>query len=320
MRIHSLPSPLSTLALASLLLIAGMAGLRPSLVSAYCRASDARGANGACVPDPDVPFLYWSRPCVAYVFNRDLFGQIEMMDETQVRGAFDAAFEAWADVDCSGRSPFFVEQLSGTTRSAKSEFVRDVHNEMVILAVEPSHWAELPGHSPSAIAMTLMWHDTKTGEIFDVDMELNLGAGSFADCVVHTCEAGMIDLQNTVTHEAGHVLGLGHSTVRDSTMAFQARGQADVDKRSLDPDDEAGYCALDLPQWQCKDADCSCPAGPVLTSASVIVTSDTAGCQATGLASETDAIGSMVAWLFTGLGGARLAARARRRAKMRARA
>lgn len=253
--------------------------LQPRDVAAYCRASDAVGPGGACVPAPDVPFFFWSRSCVAYSFNEHVFERLDKLGEPEIRGAFRAAFGAWATVSCKGRASFFVEQLPGTTHTSHSEFQRDAPNEMVVLTVDAEHWSELPGHSPTAIAMTLIWHDTTTAEIFDVDMELNLGAGSFSDCVARACAPGSIDLQNTITHEAGHVLGLGHSRDLNSTMAPQARGEVDVDKRSLGADDEAGYCALDLPPWKCRGSDCSCPPAPLLISESRFMLSDSAGCQ-----------------------------------------
>jgi hypothetical protein len=263
-----------------LLTAACLTTLAPHSAAAYCRASDEHGSHGECVPEPDAPLLHWDRACVAYRFNKDAFNQLKPLAEAEVRGAFTKAFAAWAEVDCSGRAPFFVEQLAGTTATDKSGFLRDKPNEMVVLAVEPEAWSQLADHSSAAIALTLMWHDTKTGEVYDTDMELNLGAGKFSDCVSTSCGAGMIDLQNTITHEAGHVLGLGHSTDPESTMAPQARGKTDVQKRTLAPDDEAGYCALELPSWKCTGSACTCPAPPIVPPQTIMTTSP-AGCQVT---------------------------------------
>lgn len=184
------------------------------------------------------------------------------LSENEQRDSFRAAFDTWAAVDCSGRDPFFVEQLAETTDVDQGEYLRDKpeQNQSVILALDAEHWSTLPDHSPRAIAITLMWHSKRTGEIVDWDMQLNLGAGEFADCVAHSCGAGMVDLQNTITHEAGHVLGLGHSLDPDSTMAAQTVGEVDTQKRTLAPDDVAGYCALVLPESPCSGDDCTCNA------------------------------------------------------------
>jgi hypothetical protein len=261
----------------TVLLSASLTWLAPASATAWCRASDEVADDGSCVPAPNAPFLFWKRSCVSYQFNDAFFRSLaQRLNETEIRSAFEASFDAWAAVDCDGRGSFFVEQLASTTPIAASAYDRNGPNQMVVLALSPEQWSELPDHSERAIAMTLMWHSKKTGEILDSDMELNLGAGVFADCVASPCDAGMIDLRNTITHEAGHVLGLGHSTDTSSTMAAQTVGAVDTQKRTLAADDEAGYCALMLPEWTCTNAACSCEP-PVTTSTPALQNS--AGCQ-----------------------------------------
>lgn len=285
----------------------------PAAVRAWCRASDEVGAHGECVPQPRVPFLFWTRSCVAYAFNERVFDALDPLTEHEVRAAFRAAFDAWAAVDCGGKRPFFVEQLAQTTATSQSEFLRDGGNEMVILALSAARWRGLGDHASSAIALTLMWHNRRTGEILDSDMELNLGAGRFDDCVAHRCRAGTIDLQNAITHEAGHVLGLGHSVDQASTMAAHARGGVDTQKRSLEPDDMEGYCALDLPEWRCRGPGCACPPPPVIAAYAGLPSSSRAGCQVScpgGLATGSG-------WVVSALAGLQLASRRRTRSKRR---
>jgi hypothetical protein len=120
---------------------------------------------------------------VTYVFNDQSFQKLAPMSESDVRNTFENAFQTWADVDCGDkRSPFFVEQSPETTKTSKAEFVYDEPNESVIVARTRSEWSALPNHDPTALAFTLLWHDKNTGEILDVDMELNTGAGRFSDC------------------------------------------------------------------------------------------------------------------------------------------
>jgi hypothetical protein len=260
--------------------MACIASFAPTHASAWCRASDEQGPEGECVQSPKLPFLFWKRTCTTYHFNSNFFDRFDMLSEDEIRSSFRAAFDVWAAVDCDGKTPFLVEQLSGTTSTASSEYLRDKPNEMVVLALDRKEWSQLPDHSPRALALTLMWHNKKTGEILDTDMEVNLGAGEFADCVANSCTSGELDFQNTITHEAGHVLGLGHSTDTSATMAAQTVGAVDTQKRSLTPDDEKGYCALELPEATCTGSSCSCseekPPAPLATPLR-----NTAGCQIT---------------------------------------
>jgi MYXO-CTERM domain-containing protein len=104
-------------------------------------------------------------------------------------------------------------------------------------------WLER-GYDPAAYALTTTWFSTATGEILDADMQLNEIKGSYVECPAAGCVAGGddIDLENTVTHELGHFFGLAHSDVPQATMFSTARN-GDVDKRDLDDDDVAGFCA-----------------------------------------------------------------------------
>ena len=237
--------------------------------AAYCRESEQAAPQGGCITKPTEPFLTWNRRCITYTFNDRFFARMPVLDEVTAREIVRDSFAAWTSVDCDGRTPFLVEQASGTTHTNKAEFLYDVPNEMVINARTGEEWAPLPDHASNAIAVTMLWFANESGELLDCDIDLNLGMGPFADCVRNQppCADSMLDLQNTMTHEAGHVFGLGHSTVLGSTMEAEAvRGLAESTKRTLEDDDRAGYCALRLPEWQCSSGYCSCPSPPVLTS------------------------------------------------------
>lgn len=91
------------------------------------------------------------------------------------------------------------------------------------------------------IAITTTTFSTRTGRIFDADIELNAGkvltAVDSPPCpatgpYLQSCVA--FDIQNTVAHEIGHFMGLGHDPDPESTMYFSA-GPGELKKRSLDP-------------------------------------------------------------------------------------
>jgi hypothetical protein len=121
------------------------------------------------------------------------------------------------------------------------------------------------------LALTTVTFVPSTGEILDADMELNSWNGSlsaptgfFFTCASGpTCAAAYggsscaaFDIQNTVTHEAGHMLGLDHICViggtppsnmcpaGDSPTMAPTASLGDINKRTLAQDDVAGVCTI----------------------------------------------------------------------------
>jgi uncharacterized protein (TIGR03382 family) len=114
---------------------------------------------------------------------------------------------------------------------------------------------------PKIIALTTTSYNTHNGEILDADMELNAAdpaaetgqlptaAGYYFTCgpIAPPCtslgQAGCVwlDVQNTVTHEAGHVIGFAHNADPQSTM-YATAPIGDTSKRSLAVEDIQGVC------------------------------------------------------------------------------
>ena len=105
------------------------------------------------------------------------------------------------------------------------------------------------------IASTTTTSNSRTGEIVDSDIELNDAPFSSGAQYTFTAVDGLpctsagetgcvrIDVQNTVTHEAGHSLGLDHTPDPRATM-YASAPQGETSKRVLGTDDIQGICAI----------------------------------------------------------------------------
>ncbi len=119
----------------------------------------------------------------------------------------------------------------------------------------------------SVVALTSVLYDPRDGRILDADIEVNAWDGTNVTATLQipatngwyfTCGAPLgtictkygqdgcsyLDLQNTVTHEVGHFLGLAHNTADPAATMYPVAAPGEVSKRTLSPDDVAGVCAI----------------------------------------------------------------------------
>lgn len=112
-------------------------------------------------------------------------------------------------------------------------------------------WRNRAGYSPLALALASVSHDPRNGEIVDVDIEINADDWEF-ELIDENSDGTRHDLQNTLTHEIGHFIGLDHCHVDalvsgDDCTPVTMRAQADLadtSMRDLSEDDIAG--AVDI--------------------------------------------------------------------------
>lgn len=93
-------------------------------------------------------------------------------------------------------------------------------------------------HGSGTIGITLTTYDQNSGIIYDSDIELNEASFRFT-----TPESGLVDrdVENTVTHEVGHLVGLDHTDARGSTMNPTAN-PGEISKRIIDSGSSSFVC------------------------------------------------------------------------------
>lgn len=242
--------------------------------AAYCQMStegSQQVGNSPCVERGEP--LVWTYPCLSYAV--DSRGSRWFEDLGEVEFLVDESFAAWQQADCDGSPPNLIFKPLNPSTCRRPQFNERGPNVNTIAFLDP--WrdpcadADDPGYDPFAFAVTIVWHDTRTGEILDADMMINdqrassAGAGGpYADCPETGCPAtgpggiGPADLRSIVTHEAGHFIGIGHSGDENATM-FASAERSSVSKRRLAQDDIAAVCNIYPPD----DLDASCNASPI---------------------------------------------------------
>ena len=214
----------------------------------------------------------WPQSCVVMqVFPEDLVG---MMSRSEIMGAIEASAGAWSK---GSNSCTYLDIMVSSSDAATPRAVNDGHNNVVF---RTETWCKLNAknecdpsvaYDAAALALTSVSASTTSGIIRDADIEVNAHHFSWTDLVMHPDLRGagqsFHDLQNAVTHEMGHVIGLDHtcylqppaplddmnvpipscSSASDAVLAttmFPSANPGDVDKRTLEADDIRAVCEI----------------------------------------------------------------------------
>jgi hypothetical protein len=199
------------------------------------------------------------------------------MTQPEVVTAVQAAAATWStpQISCTAVSLSVgpIDASEGPVGYDGTNRVTFRRSEWRKVPCDPAKEKSCAPYDARALAITSVFAQTKNGMILDADMELNGVYRKWGDVVTKRdaiSQSGeeVHDLQNTVTHEFGHLVGLDHNcwdpavtaaapldqtgaqvprcndapaAVRAATMFNTARPM-DTDKRDLSPDDIQAVC------------------------------------------------------------------------------
>ena len=234
--------------------------------------------------DTGIPLVWPAR-------NMSLVGYsngISTMTFEQIRDAMTQSVSPWTKSDPAVAAKMCTDltmslQVLGVDQVPPGA-IRDNKN---IIAIRGDTWE----HDPGALALTSVFYLNKTGKIVEADLEANAVDFRWGD-VTTDSRPQLQDLQNALTHEMGHFIGLDHpcylvvpkvdnetdqhgarvpycgdgasvtDVIRDATM-YPSADSGDTSKRSLSPDDQQAVCDLyPLQPAIASDGGCACVVAP----------------------------------------------------------
>jgi MYXO-CTERM domain-containing protein len=297
------------------------------LVALSLGQSDPFVRSRVTASDPDAQCLFWTVKTIDWQLSSVGNPNTSMEDQKLLEfEAIRRSFQSWQQIfDACGNLRFSEGPLVDE-RKVGYEVKGDNRNLVLFRSkscterVSSDHecWDEdTCGNrfdcwdgDPQTIALTLTTYDEKSGIIYDSDIQLN--ASGFVFTTVDSPPAPVCprpiltnpgncvatDVQNTMTHEIGHLIGLDHTRALGSVMNPSAP-QGEVSKRNID-EGSADFVCRTYPRGQASQ---SCVTPALERSGNVAVLGQQAfGCSSSGAG----------AWWPAMMGGALLAWRRRR--------
>jgi len=221
---------------------------------AFCQATTCDPRKGACSTNAQGCFtsglpLAWLSNCVTVSVQGDGSPK-QHIDFDAARVSVEHAFAAWTSATCEGGSPSISVVVNGPVSCSQSEYNSDRANANIVIFREDT-WPYAGGED--ALGLTLIRFDPDTGAIWDSDIEVNAVDEPLS---VGNPVAGSVDLASLLTHEAGHLLGLGHNVFDETATMFPGYHTGSIELRSLADDDIAGICEIYPPKRKPSSTSC----------------------------------------------------------------
>lgn len=215
---------------------------------------------------------HWGTSCIDYAVQLDGSKQ-EGISAAALAGVLKDGFQIWSDAVCGpGLSPELTASYRGLTSCDRVEFNCGAGPDNDHIVMFRDGRSDLP---ETTIALSTIIANTNTGEILDVDIEINSYDFDFYldDSALPLAgrarggSDGAHDLRLVLNHELGHFLGLSHTLEQGALM----RAAYDGFDRNPARDDVAGICkslkqsatdpvcAVEPSPGECVGTDTSCP-------------------------------------------------------------
>jgi hypothetical protein len=230
---------------------------------AFCRTTTCDPNSDPCQADANgcettgLP-LAWTTPCVSFGVQKDGSAKRNISYDA-AHAVIEDAFARWSAASCDGggHPSLEIADLGAITCSEPEYNTNNPNANVWLFDDEDWPYAEKSvGGGPvsaAALAVTAVTYNPETGAIYDADVEIN------SENVPLTLSAEMpqYDLSAIVMHEAGHFLGLSHSSTHPEATMYDVYSFGDIEMRSLSADDEAGICAVYPPNRETPPGDCT---------------------------------------------------------------
>ena len=219
-----------------------MVGFRKSILFAsllLAALSSAFANSVSLAGDEGVTSLRWRAGTVRIAVSSSLLRENpNIKRDSDVAGAIRRSIEAWSAI-----ANIDIQQTNSDKQSASPSGPAGDGISLITIAATPENVLLFAKDPENAAATTRVFYN-KRGMITEADIVLNPYLQFSTDGTL-----GTFDLESTLTHEIGHLLGLPHSPVFGSTMHANygkngVFGLQNFTSRTLSADDIAAVRAI----------------------------------------------------------------------------